>query len=214
MDNANLCTHCYSLLNLAETIDMIFLNTICPEKGESDPGVNWGLSLRPLDMPKHDMEPTNRALPTNQPIRRNTGCLTLWTSDEARKFIEILKNCEFQVYRAGRIHWDFTQEKLRKQGVDKFHVHLKALHSAPAADPTCDVLGARAMGFKHRWKEIYQIKRCLESLKLIRPPKDGKDDRHHIPGLEDGFQTFMELKALVLGGITLSKDDLPVRTEC
>jgi hypothetical protein len=134
-------------------------------------------------------------------------------SDEARKFIEILKNCEFQVYRAGRIHWDFIQEKLQKQGVDKFHAHLKAPHSALAADPTNDVLGARAKGFKHRWKEIYQIKRCLESLKLIRPPKDGKDDRHHIPGLEDGFQTFIELKALVLGDITLSKDDLPVRTE-
>lgn len=61
------------------------------------------------------------------------------------------------------------------------------------------------MGFKHRWKEVYQIKWCFESPKLIRPPKDDKDDRYHIPGLEDGPQTFMELKALVLGDITLSK---------
>jgi len=100
---------------------------------------------------------------------------------------------------------------LRKQGVDKFHAHLKALHSALTADPTNDVLGARDSSIAGR--RVYQIKRCLESLKLIRPPKDDKDDRYHTPGLEDGPQTFMELKALVLGDITLSKDDLPVRTE-
>jgi hypothetical protein len=69
------------------------------------------------------------------------------------------------------------------------------------------------MGFKHRWKEVYQIKRCFESLKLIRPPKDDRGGRYHIPGLEDGPQPFTELKALALGDITLSKDDLPVRTE-
>jgi hypothetical protein len=95
-------------------------------------------------------------------------------------------NHESKAYGAGEIKWDFVEEELRKNGVDRSRVELKSLYKNLSEDPESGLESWRSRRYKHKWLKIHHLKTFLEERQLVIPPRDEKDNYYHIPALEDG----------------------------
>jgi hypothetical protein len=188
------------LLTLAEAIDIIYLGTLVdihsPQVSKRWGG-EFGLCIRPRSMPHAGFEGLNRALPTRQEMQLRGLGRTNWSPDEIIAVMDVFRHHESKAYGAGGIQWDFVEEKLRKNGVDKTRMKLKSLYKSLAADPESGLESWRSYLYKHKWLKIYHLKTFLEERQLVIPPRDEKDNYYHIPALEDGVKTLPQLETFL-----------------
>ena len=111
--------------------------------------------------------------------------------------MDVFRRHESKAYGAGEIQWDFVEEELRKNGVDKARVQLKSLYKNLAEDPESGLESWRSRRYKHKWLKIHRLKPFLEERQLVIPSRDEKDNYYHIPALEDGVKAFPQLEAFL-----------------
>jgi hypothetical protein len=190
--------HC--LLTLAEAIDIIYLGTLVDIHSLQVAkywGGEFGLRIRPRSMPHAGFEGLNRALPTRQGMPLYGMGRANWSPDEIIAVMDLFRHHESKAYGAGEINWDFVEEELRKNGVDRSRVELKSLYKNLSEDPESGLESWRSRRYKHKWLKIHHLKTFLEERQLVIPPQDEKDNYYHIPALEDGVQTFPQLEAFL-----------------
>ena len=93
------------ILTLAEAIDVVFLGALSPQHSVRFGG-EFGMRIRPADMPEPMYEGLNRALPTAQVVKFYSLERMSWSSAEVDIFIEVFKDHASKVYGAGAIHWN------------------------------------------------------------------------------------------------------------
>jgi hypothetical protein len=183
--------HFHCLLNLAESVDIVLLDTMS-DAAPPQYGGQFALHIRPTDMPKGDFEGLNRALPTRQDlkisIRQN------WEPEEVLTFIEVFANHQAEIYGSS-LQWDVVAEKLRQRGIEKPRQYLRSLYSELTRVHDESIESYRSWRFKQRWQFIWRFKTFLEESHLITPPEEHEetDLYYRIPSLEAGSLTFHQL---------------------
>ncbi len=79
-----------------------------------------------------------------------------WNPDKIIAVMHLFRRHESKVYGAGEIQWDFVEEELRKNGVDKTRVQIKSLYKNLAEDPESGLESWRSRRYKHKWLKIYE----------------------------------------------------------
>jgi hypothetical protein len=183
------------ILTLAEAIDIVFLGTLSPQYSVRFGG-EFGLRIRPADMPQPPYEGLNRALPTTQVVKFYSLERTNWSPAEVDIFMGVFKDHASEVYGAGAIHWDVVEKLLQERGVNKPKNYASSLYHELAANPESGLLSFKNMKYRYLWSRIFNLKTFLVGRQLVTPPRDDKDNYYHIPALE-GTTTFFQLETLL-----------------
>lgn len=138
------------ILTLAETIDIVFLGTL-GSRYSVRVGGEFGLRIRPADMPEPPYEGGNCALPTAQKVRFSSLQRTNWSPDEVDTFMGVFKDHISEVYGAGVIHWDVVEDLLQEHGLNKTKKFALDLYHELAANPESGLLSFKNMKYRYLW---------------------------------------------------------------
>ncbi|KAH6981350.1 hypothetical protein BKA56DRAFT_673753 [Ilyonectria sp. MPI-CAGE-AT-0026] len=200
--------HFLSILTLAETIDVILLDTLSPLKDYEyrlRVGSKEGLAaLKPGNVPRRLHEGLNRAIPLIQGSSRLKGVpySTSWSPSEVAVFIQTVEEYENDVYVHGVkgttcVQYDFLVSRLRLSGLHKTRAEVVTLYRALAQNPNSDFISRQSSRWRSVWTEVYGVKQHLEKLDLVAPPVGSNDLFYHVPRLENGHKTSYHFRELL-----------------
>ena len=184
------------VLTLAEAVDIVILGTMDIYHPSTRFAGDFGLRIRPVDMPEPPYEGLNRTLPTKQEIKFFRVERSDWTPAEVLTFSEVSKDHQSELYGTASIRWDILGQLLRERGIEKPEYVCHSLYNELAADPVYDLVSFRTMKYRYLWSRMFKLKVFLESKQLLAPSKDDKDNYYHIRDLE-GTMTFFQLETLL-----------------
>lgn len=202
----NVLHHFMYLLTLAETIDVILLDTL-DARCSTVSLVNepWhGPPRRLSQLLSRNWEGLNRALPIKQAVR-SIGTLVAsfsWSSQEIVALVNTIEKHEREVYTHGgprkhAVQWDTLVELLHGQGICKTKAEVMGMYASLASSPGSGLITFRSSGWKLIWTRIHQVKEHLHQNGLIRDPQDDNDLFFHIPALENGLSTSWHILKLL-----------------
>lgn len=200
--------HFLSILTLAETIDMILVDTMSQLEGHEYSlrvGSKEGFAaLRPAGVPRRFHEGLNRAFPLTQGNNRMKGlsyCAS-WSPSEVAVFIQAVKEHEHNVYVHGAkgttcVQFNFLVSQLQLRGQHKTTAEVVTLYRALAENPNSGFISRQSSRWRSVWSQVYGVKHHLEKSQLVMDPLDSNDLFYHIPWLEDGHKTSYDFRELL-----------------
>ena len=199
--------HFLSILTLAETIDMILVDTMRQLEGNEYSlrvGFKEGFAaLRPAGVPRRFHEGLNRALPLTQGNNRMKGlsyCAS-WSPSEVAVFLQTVKEHEHDVYLHGAkgttcVQFNFLVSQLQLSGLHKTTAEVVTLYRALAQNSNSGFISRQSSRWRSVWAQVYGVKRHLKKSQLVMDPLDSNDLFCHIPRLEDGHKTSYDFRDL------------------
>jgi hypothetical protein len=189
------------LLSVAETLDVLFLKSLgskeAPAPTSQEYQLQSGLSLRPPQLPQWELRGLNRILPSKQPVKVGSALISMhWTPDEVHIFMDLVREHEHELYGKPPIQWDLLVELLRARNVLKSEARIRAMYRTLSRVPGSGFLSFRVSTWRRIWHQLNTFKEHVERNQLICAPMDENDLFYHIPVLENGYHTALQVGQL------------------